>query len=397
MRFTLEITTKRGNHIEQPNDSPNRRLNPVLTMRRGSIYLNSLAFLTLYVGYFLTTGTGLLESEGLKLFFRLLSLALLFTNIILINAIRAKYFLIILFLLLLLFANQSQILINMIFLMIVVTSLQKLSGREVAVVFIIPCAFVVLLHLFLLGTGNMQAQVYQIAERTRSQLGFFNPNQVSAMYLSLMILVAFAHLQYRTKFSLIILLISIVVCFYVFHNTNSRTALLGLLLFLLLKIFTIFSRKLIFFRGLLYLIGVSSLIFASAFTYYLTTSANPVMDAVLSFRPYTYKGFLFNRSIYDFIFGWLPINNTGVDNLFIMLLSGVGVVGYIIIVAAVSFRIFHINQDVMIFIIVLVTISVFESYLLRPEIPMSSFFLYLLFSRSSRKTGQIDNMHSRLT
>lgn len=91
-------------------------------------------------------------------------------------------------------------------------------------------------------------------------------------------------------------------------------------------------------------------------------------------------------SVPDLIFGWA--SSDGVDNLFLMLLSGFGAIGLTVIVLFISARTFKMRVEFAPLVISLMVMSVFESFLVRPEIPSSVLFMSLLFSPFAQRIRQ---------
>jgi len=359
-----------------------------VNLNRRTLLFNVTAFAILFVGYFLTTGTKLIESYGAKDAFRFVAVLLFLWNIILERKIRVNTAVSLFVLLIFFTLGQFQIVINMVFLVLILASIDRLNAKEVAVAFLVPTIIVVLLHAMLFNTGQLVGQSTEFAGRTRSTLGFTNANQASAIYLSFVILAVFSHLQFRTKASLFLLITSFIVAFAVFQITDTRTATLALFFFLLLQILEFLFHRLKAYRNSILFVGVTLPFIASAITYYLTISEDPDLDILLSLRPYFFAKFMNNATVLDFLLGWSTVDNTGVDNLFLMLLSGVGAIGYLIIMLIISYLIFHLNPKFISIVIVLMIVSIFESFLIRPEIPVSALFLHLLISRQLRQVEQ---------
>ena len=63
----------------------------IIGHHRWSTGLNIIALTILFFGYFLTTGTGLIESDELKATFRLSSLAVLIVNLLIDGVIKKKF------------------------------------------------------------------------------------------------------------------------------------------------------------------------------------------------------------------------------------------------------------------------------------------------------------------
>lgn len=368
--------------------SPSMSTGVKLSLGRQTFRFNVFAFVVLFVGYFLTTGTGVIESEGAKAAFRFIALLVFLANVILGRAFRVQYAVALFFLYIVLALNQSQIAVNMVFLLLILASLHRLSGKEVAVAFLAPTIIVVVLHVLLLNTGQLVVQATEFAGRSRSTLGFANANQTSVIYLSFVILSVFTHIQFSNRTSMFLVAVSYGAAVYVILSTDTRTALIALILLISFQVLGSLFYRFKAYRASLTLLGSASPFFASAATYYLTTSADPALNFLLSLRPYFFAQFMSNVTPADFVFGWRTDGDSGVDNLFLMLLSGVGAIGYLLILLSVSYRIYRMNPKFIPIVVVLMAISIFESSLLRPEIQLSALFLYLVFHvRHSDRSG----------
>ena len=342
--------------------------------------MNTAAFSILFIGYFLTTGTEFFVSDIAKVAFRSLALLIFLANIVAQRSIRARYILVLLLLYSILALNQSQIAFNIVYLILISASMHRMSGKEVALSLLIPTVLVFGLHFVLLSTGQLSAQITEFSGRTRSTLGFTNANQASAIYLSLVILSVFTHIQYSKRASFFLMLFSYIMTLFVLLSTDSRTVMFALPLLLMFQIFGFLFFRFKSYRRLLILMGALTPLIGSLVTFYLATTSDPILNIILSLRPYFFALFIDSVSPYDFIFGWRPADNSGVDNLYLMLLSGVGAVGFFFIILSGSYFIFRMDPRIIPLVVVLLIISVFESFLLRPEIPISALFLHLLFS-----------------
>ena len=358
---------------------------------RQILLFNIVAFVFLFVGYFLTTGTKMTDSDGVKVAYRFVALGLFFRNAIFGRAIQVKFVLALSLLLMSLVLSQSLIVVNIMFLLLISMSLYRLSGKEVAIALLVPTAIIVLLHVVLLLTGQLVVLSTDFGERTRSTLGFTNANQVSAIYLSFALLALFAYQQFRTKESLLLVVISFVAGFMVVWSTDSRTTMFALFFLLLLQLLEFLFHRFKIYRVSLRYFAVASPFIASAATYYLTTSKNPELDVLLSLRPYFFSEFMSQAKTLDLFVGWSTLENAGVDNLFLMLLSGVGAIGFLLIIPGISYRIFRMNSKFISITIVMMSVSVSESFLLRPEIPISAFFIHLLLSRQLQQRQNKSN------
>ena len=357
-----------------------------MTERKGessrmAFLINTVALSFLFIGYFLTTGTALIDSDLIKVGFRLISLALFLFAVLLVPRIRLSYLLTICFLIIYYIINQSAVVVNVMYLVIMAISLHRLNPREASIAIIAPVFIIVILHLMLLSMGKLDASPIDIGERTRSTMGFANANQASAIYLSLSILALFAHQMVATKASLILVLASFLVGFAVVGMTDSRTSMFAMLLVLALKLFEYLFQRIKAYRVVIRNAAAASAFVASAITYFIATSNSLELDILLSLRPYYFSEFLRSATPFEFIIGWSTIEGFGVDNLFLMLLSGFGVIGSIFIILTVSYRIYRMSFGCLAIVITMMSASVFEGFLIRPEIPISVLFMYLLLAR----------------
>lgn len=352
------------------NPKPNNR----------SAAINLLAFTMLFTGYFFTTGTALIESSAVKEIFRFFALILFFWNIVLERTVSAEILTSLFFVVILYLINQSGFALNIIFLLVTAASMYRLSKRELAKVLLIPSLIVVFLHVILLSSGRISSQVYEVTDRARSTLGFANSNQVSIIYLSVAVLSAYAHTQFRSKASACVLAAALAISFIVFGMTDTRTAMFSLFILIAFTTLSYFFGRFKYYKNYLTMTATSLPLVASVATYYLATGVNPDVDILLSLRPTLFSSFVADVTLFDIIFGW-P-SESGVDNLFLTLLSGVGIVGYVAIITFICIRLFKADKSICHLTIVLITASVFESFLIRPEIPMSALFVQILFSRN---------------
>ncbi|OWY14208.1 hypothetical protein B6V73_16560 [Thioclava sp. JM3] len=74
--------------------------------------------------------------------------------------------------------------------------------------------------------------------------------------------------------------------------------------------------------------------------------------------------------------------------MFLMLLSAVGAIGGFFVLLAVSYRASGLQTKSLSIMVTFMVISVFDSFLLRPEIPIAPLFWHLVVSRAfSRQSG----------
>lgn len=350
------------------------------SVNRRPVAINIAAFTMLFIGYFLTTGTAIVDSLVAKDVFRILALILFSWSIVIGRVISSRILVAMLLVMLALLMNQSPFAINILYLLLMSASLYRLTDKEVAQVLLIPAVMVVFLHLILLNTGQISSQVYEITDRTRSTLGFANSNQVSIIYMSLVVLSAYAHVQFRSRWSAWMFVIALVIAFGVFGITETRTAMFSLVILVVFTILNYLLNRLKIYQQCLSMFAASLPLAASLVTYHLATSTNIALDALLSLRPSLFSQFIAEATTFDILFGWS--SDVGVDNLFLMLLSSVGLIAYIAIITYICACVSRIDVNIVHLVVVLMVASVFEAFLIRPEIPLAALFIRMLFSRN---------------
>lgn len=347
----------------------------------------------LVIGYFFTTGTEIIDSALAKAGFRAIAGALALFNIFFGRKVKPVFLVGSVLFLLLLILNQNIIGANLIFLLVLVASMERQSGKDIALAFFIPCALVVAFHLIFLASGTLVQQFTSFEGRTRSALGFVNPNQLSVVYLSLAFMAIYLHLQFRRISSMIILILTLAIVLPVVIKSGSRTSLfsLGLVVFSYPVWFLFLKVK--YMRSIMgYLIALSP-IFAAMITIYLAQNTNPLLNIVLSLRPAFFHQYLSQASIVDLIIGWAPATGQPIDNAFLILLSVAGAPIFIALIIYISVAFTRLEPIYLPLMFMMVFSSIFESFLLRPEIPLSSLFLLLILrQRSSKADSNINNV-----
>lgn len=356
-----------------------------ISLNRRAMILNVVALTILFVGYLLTTGTGLLDSDGLKAIFRISSLLVLLSNLFVDGEIKVKFLVAILLIAFSLLLSQSPFSLNIIFLLLITASLSRLNLKELAITLIIPTLIVVGVHLLLLTTGKISAEEVQVADRTRSSFGFANPNQVSVVYFSLVMISTFLDIAFKRRFSFLLMLASYFLAFSIFLVTDSRTSLLSIIFLAFLTLFNHIFHKNKFYRFIVFFSGFLAPILAAVITIYITNSAGTELDIILSLRPYFFSEFITTASASDIVFGWRDPDDSAVDNLFLPLLSAVGIIGCVGIIFFIAVRTYKMQFEFIPLIATLMIASIFESFLLRPEIPSSVLFMAMLFSPLKQK------------
>src|SRR5690606_39204465 len=118
--------------------------------------------------------------------------------------------------------------------------------------------------------------------------------------------------------------------------------------------------------------GMASIpIVASGITFFLATTNDPMLDIVLSFRPSLFAAFLSTVTWQDLLFGWRPDESITLDNGYLALLSSIGVPTFIVVILIMVRQLSAINPALLSIAGVILIASIFESFIVRPEIPLS--------------------------
>lgn len=332
----------------------------------------------LFIGYFFTTGTEFIDSGTAKNVFRIIAGALALFNIVKRRKIPPIILIGALLFLLLLMLNQNIIAGNLLFLLTLVASLKNSPKHETALAFFIPCVLVVALHLLMLAAGSLTQLVTSYDGRTRSLLGFTNANQLAIVYLSLAFTAIFLHLQFRSFSSRIALIASLLIVLPVVLQSGSRTSLFSLALVVISYPAWFLFLKVKYLRSVIRHLGSLSPIFAALITLYLAQNTNPSLNLLLSLRPYFFHEFMSQATLFDLIFGWSPADGHQVDNTFLLLVSVTGFPIFALILVYITRALMRAEPIYLPLVFMMVFSSIFESFLLRPEIPLSALFLLLV-------------------
>lgn len=321
------------------------------------------------------------DSDIIKIVLRVLAMLMLVLTILTSRVIKARTLICIFMLIIAFLLNLNPIAINLLFLLLMLESIQKMRIMDVARALLISSSAVVILHQFSYMLGLLNVTTTEISERSRSALGFSNANQLAAIYLSQALCALFYYINYKCRRSLIILLGSLAICVPVLQISDSRTSMLALALAILLQVM---SKALDGFPPILKalrLLAISSpMLMSFATLFLLTIPIGSALDILLSFRPYFFQEFIKNVRPYEFMLGWATPENIGVDSTYLMLASGVGVILSAMIVIIISVRMIVMRRDFLPIAVVLLISGGVESTLVRPELPAALLFLVVIFA-----------------
>jgi hypothetical protein len=212
-------------------------------------------------------------------------------------------------------------------------------------------------------------------ERLRYSLGFSNPNQAASIMTSFVLLglAASAYKVMPIMFYLTVAILGYLI-------TDSRSAILAPILFVLFKYFinllsTYNARK--WFT----LIVVFTPFLATLFSYYIVYYC-PIVDVLFSYRLIRVANYFSEFSSLNLLFGGAPLPSVAIDNSFalIMSLGGIALSLFVIYFTCVGLLncIKYKRQNIYAFIASFWVYSFFESSLLRPELLIGLTFWHLL-------------------
>lgn len=366
------------------------------THRGQFFYLNLVLLMTLFSGYVLTTGLGIIPGDLAKNSVRISSGILAIISILLSGGFDKKtlfpiYLCIIMFLI-----NENSILLNIIFLTIIVRSMLTLNHRYSSLAFFLASGSAVIVHLTAYYGGLVTSVVSEFGGRTRSALGFANPNQLALVYLSLVFSATYLYFHWKSKWVTTSLLLSIVVSISMIEAGDSRTSLFSLfMLFGLVLIAKISGATRV--EKIFAIMAMTAPIVASAITLFLTFGAEAWLDEMLSFRPYMFSSFVSMVTFTEIWFGWEMTDEITVDNSYLALVSAVGLPISMIIIAILSRRLFYVKASHAPLVISIALAGVFESFIVRPEIPLGLMFFTIALAGSKDPKREFHRSRQSLT
>lgn len=292
-----------------------------------------------------------------------------------ISRIQIYLFIIILSLVFLWFTHNSPIVINFIFLMmfIFLTQTKKLTKVEFISSGLVAMTFVLLIYLFYLMLSGLSLEPVIIGERERYSFGFTNPNKMGVICYSLVTMASIYSLKLNK--SLYKLTLLVFPCLVIMFYTDSRTAMLATIIFLLMSM----SNFWIKFRKVLWLLPIILLI---ASLYLAVFDISDSLNKFLSYRPNDFNYFVSQTSAYDFLIG-TSSEEYRLDNSYLLMYFNMGPVLFLLLVYSVK-RFSNLNKcryDFA-FIVSVLVYGFFEGILVRMEFIIILYFYFVLFSRT---------------
>lgn len=320
------------------------------------------SFIVLTINFVLSTALDIYSDLTSDLL-RIISLCLLI-SVYLKNATYFSYFSFLLLAMLYLISGNIYYL-NFIFFLVFISVLKSFSIESVikySFFSILLGAFVHILA-FNLNLIDPDKLNYIYLDRYRYTLGFKNPNQLAIYYFTLAIL---SFLMIRTN--KILAWISMLVSIYIIYLSDSRTTLIGFFIFIILILlkhsaFTSIILKLTPFGALVITIIISLL-------------KDTVFNNILSLRPEIYSDFINKFDGISILFGLNE--DIIIDNFYLISFGTLGFIGLILLLAIITFYNIKAKPEFYPFIITLFIMSIFESFLIRPEFLLSIVYLKII-------------------
>lgn len=289
------------------------------------------------------------------------------------------------FVILLYLVNQNPLAVNVAFLAFYAFILSRFEKKSVAIVVFVTAMLGCEYHLYLLMFGKVDATVSVVGDRLRYLFGFANPNQLSALYVSLIFSSAFLVTQVNNKTNKLIFILCVALSLPFIYLADSRTGY-GSVAFLVFWSWLIrFRFCSVMSRGVLNVL----LIFAMTLTYYLSFFGSAEINEVLSNRPQFFNQFVHNLGTIDLLIGWQNHEEVTIDNVYLLLFSAVGMPLSIILAGVIFYKFRSVERAVIPLAGAMLLASLTESFLLRPELPAAGIFLSVLFSRNPHSSRTI--------
>lgn len=272
--------------------------------------------------------------------------------------------------------NSSVYVMNILFILFFLVASDGVSlKRVVSLVFFVSILGAILHFCIYLGGYGSEVD-YSVYERMRDGMGFNNPNMLALVYFSLAC-AAMMYASFQTRWlARIWSLAFVVLSLYVIIRSDSRTSLYALIFLIVLILFSkwrVFSSLLSRLLPFVFPVGL-------IVTFFLATPAASFLNEILSMRPYFFSIVSAALGVSGLLIGGVIPAEVPVDNSYLLAFSAVGVPLVMAVVYLCMRKSAYISRNFVPFIVAGVAISLTESYLMRPEIPFSLLFFFIIFN-----------------
>jgi hypothetical protein len=325
---------------------------------------------------------------GLSIFLRAgVVIFCLFFGIVVSNRIQISVILMSLMMLIyfciILFFNLNLTTLNFIFLVIIMFYLHVIRTNQNEIITNLFWASIVVLFLYSLCylLGYTSDNFTEIGGRVRYSFGFTNANKVGAIAYSTFVI---TYLYCIPKRSFILFFIVASACVYCAIMSDSRTAILSILIFFILC-------QLKFIKKLQKMIVLLPLLCLLLSFYIANQSDNAVLNLVLSNRPVDFNDFLRSTTYMNYFVG-APIGDFRVDNSYLVGFFSVGLIGMVVFLFLFLNSLNSAKSIMDLALIVsLLLYGLFESLIVRVEFPIVILFYYLIFFDGKKQDKKFKN------
>lgn len=343
--------------------------------------LTVLSICLLYFNFILTSGLNIIDNEAFKLFPRIIAATILIIIITKRENLLIKLICGLLFLFIFYFINDSIIIINLSYILIITLTMKEFPKYIIFPALNKISLSGILLHIILILMGKIDTTVIDQQERIRFSLGFNNPNQLGLFYFSAICVSALSWCEKKTNYNLYIFIIISMLSSYFIFLSDSRTFLLSSILVIGL----VFANKINFnFRYInkfIFLIPIFGLIISLCLSSEFAQSFNDELSA----RPTIFSSFISNHTVLELMTGWIYDSTTGVDNSYLLIISALGFPIGIIFFLLISVKMRHQSSLQSYVVGIAFLLSSFESSIIRPEVPLTILVYSILFASNKSK------------
>ena len=339
-----------------------------------------IPFFFLSISYFFTVGSEefLVYKDIARLFYISVFLLYFLVNRKQINwNSYVLYFLTIILLALVYAVNGSPIVINLIVVTFFTIYLKSRNVSQESLLLSLYFAYLAALTLFLtyvLLSGNLFASV-TIGDRERYYFGFVNPNKLGITCYTLIVMTVMLQWHHLLEKKTVILMLCSL--FTLVILSDSRTAILCSVIFVYLVYSKLLRRSIAVGALLPVLFLVLSISLSHAY--------GGKLDAFVSNRLSQYYYLISQMTVEDYIFG-RSIQGIAVDNSYLQLYFGLGLILYLMLSVYVFLKYLCINIYInQVFVFSTLIYGLFEGVLVRPELLIAVIFYYVLSYSDARK------------
>lgn len=274
--------------------------------------------------------------------------------------------------------SNGTVSLNIAFLIILGVALNKVSFQKSIHSLNLINWIIVAVVLFSLLTGIVDNYVWTYLGRTRNTLGFVHANNAGILNYSVVVLSLMSCKRIKWYHYFVTLLIS----YFIFDLTDSRTGFLCILIFL----FSVIIVRFLSYNMIKFIyVGVSIFVFATPLMWNLPIINSTKMNQLLSLRPGIFSRYISKHSLKHFLFGGSVIEE--IDNFYLLFLYNAGIIIYMLFLISTIIMIVRLINNgkyvLLSFVFSLLIMGMFESSILRPEYLCVPLFWKIVISENN--------------